>query len=154
MSENVTRVEDSASILPASSPDSRTERNSAPLSGSQLSALPVIAASPTIREAARTIRVSERTIYRWLEDEAFREALVSIREEIAELAYQELRGLSLRIVSVFAEGMEAPDLATRLRAARYAATYSLQVQEVRQFRADVQALEQALEEWKARTPVR
>ena len=128
--------------------------NGAALTGRQRSALPEIAASPTIRDAAHNIGVSERTIYRWLEDEDFRAEFTRLRDEVVELSYQELRGLALRIVSVFAEGMEAPDLATRLRAAKYAASHTVQVQEARQIRADIQILEQAFEEWKVRSPLR
>ena len=120
----------------------------------QRSALPVIVASPTIRDAAKSLQINERTIYRWLEDEDFREELARLREDLDELAYQELRGLTLRIVSVFAEGMAAPDLATRIRSARYAASYTAQVHEARQLRTDIQALEQAFDEWKAKSPLR
>ena len=124
------------------------------LTGRQRSALPVILASATIREAAKSLRISERTIYRWLEDEDFRKELARLREEIDDLACQELRSLSLRIVSVYAEGMAAPDLATRIRSARYAAAYSAQVIEARQLRKDIESLEQAFEEMKAKNPVR
>ena len=123
------------------------------LSSRQRSALPAIVASPTMRQAARSSGISESTLYRWLEDETFREELARQREEVANFAYQELRGLTLRIVSVFAESMEDPDPAIRLRAARYAANFTAQIHETQQLRADIQALEYALDEWKTRIPL-
>ena len=103
-----------------------------------------MAATPSLAEAARVAGFSERTLRRWLEDDHFRDELTRLRQESASLARQELQGLMLRSVSVLAEAMDAPDMAVRLRAARYALSFAIQVCEAGKLRADIQALEDAL----------
>ena len=113
------------------------------------SALPIIAASPTLAQAARTSGIGESTLYRWLDDHHFRDELTRLRQESAGLARQELQGLMLRSVSVLSEAMGNPDMAIRLRAARYALSFAGQICEVEKLRKDVQALEEALPLWAA-----
>ena len=115
----------------------------------QQSALPIVAASPTIAQAARTSGIGESTLRRWLEDDHFRDELTRLRQESANLARQELQGTMLRSVSVLSEAMDHPDIAVRLRAARYALSFAVQICEVEKLRADIQALEDALPLWAA-----
>ena len=56
----------------------------------QQAALTVIAATPTVAQAARQSGIGESTLYRWLEDDKFRAELIRLREESANLARQEL----------------------------------------------------------------
>ena len=115
----------------------------------QQSALPIIAAAPTIAQAAGAAGIGQNTLRRWLEDDDFREELTSLRQESAQLARQELQGLMLRSVSVLTEAMDDPDMAIRLRAARYALSFAVQICEAEKLRSDIQALEDALPLWAA-----
>ncbi len=128
---------------PQMSADVRRSEN-LQLTHRQQAVLPVMAATPSLAEAARVAGFSERTLRRWLEDDHFRDELTRLRQESASLARQELQGLMLRSVSVLAEAMDAPDMAVRLRAARYALSFAIQVYEAQKLRADIQALEDAL----------
>ena len=91
----------------------------------QQSALPIIAASPSIAQAAGASGIGESTLRRWLEDDKFRDELTRLRQESASLARQELQGLMLRSVSVLADAMDHPDMAIRLRAARYSMSFAV-----------------------------
>ena len=113
----------------------------------QQSALTVIAAAPTVAQAARQSGVGESTLYRWLEDDKFRAELTRLREETANLARQELQGLMLRSVSILAEAMDDPEQAVRLRAARYAMSFGARISEVERLKKQVQDLEEALPIW-------
>ena len=156
-SEPVFRNPNSGDIRPA-----RLERTEMSESGGKIeisaltfrqqAALPIIAASPTLSDAARDSGIGESTLRRWLEAPAFRDELDRFRHETADLARQELQGLMLRSLSVLAEAMEAPDLAIRLRAARYAMTFAFQASEFQKLRAEIQKLEAAIASHQPGTP--
>ena len=110
----------------------------------QQAVLPVMAAAPSLAEAARISGFNERTLRRWLDDDDFRAELARLRQESAELARRELQGLMLRSVSVLAEAMDGPDQALRLRAARYALSFAVRVYETEKLSKDIQDLEDAL----------
>ena len=77
-------------------------------------------------QAARASGIGERTLRRWLEDGLFREELARHRREYADIVRQELQGLMLRSIAVIAQAIDDPDAAIRLRAARYAQSFSTQ----------------------------
>ena len=82
------------------------EKNPSSLSLRQQTALPVIAASRTLTQAANDANINRTTLRRWMEDDKFREELVRLREEAAELARSELQELMLHSVGVLADAME------------------------------------------------
>ncbi len=51
-------------------------------------ALPIIAASPTISQAASTSGIGESTLRRWLEDDHFLDEMTCLRRESANLAHR------------------------------------------------------------------
>ena len=121
----------------------RGSKNSS-LSRRQQSALPIIAATPTLAQAARSAGIGETTLYRWLEDEDFRDELTRLRQASADLAKRELQSVMLRSVSVLAEALDHPDIAVRLRAARYGMSFAVQISEVEKLRAELQAVEDGI----------
>ena len=110
------------------------------LTSRQQGALPIIAAAPSIAQAARDCRLSESTIRRWLRDPAFAEELDLLRQEYAGQVSQQCTGLMLRGMNVLAEAMEDPDPNLRLRAARCALTFSVQLQEAMKLNADIREM--------------
>ncbi len=110
----------------------------------QQSALPIVAASPSIAQAAGASGIGESTLRRWLEDDKFRDEITRLRQESASLARQELQGLMLRSVSVLADAMDYPDMAIRLRAARYSMSFAVQICVAEKLRSDIQVLKEAL----------
>ena len=54
--------------------------------------LPIIAAAPTLAQAARSSGIGQGALYRWLQDNRFRHELARLRQEAADLARYELRG--------------------------------------------------------------
>ena len=110
----------------------------------QQSALHIIAASPTVAQAARTSGIGESTLRRWLADNRFRQEVTRNRQESANLARQELQGLMLRSVSVLTEAMDDPDRALRVRAARYALSFAVQISEADRLTKQIRDFEEAL----------
>ena len=115
------------------------------LSSRQQGALPVIAASPTIAQAARDCRVSESTLRRWLRDPAFAEELDLLRQEYAGQVSQQCLGLILRGMNVLAECMADPDRTLSLRAARYAMSSAVHLQESLKLNADIREMRDSLD---------
>ncbi len=95
----------------------------AALSPRQQSALPVVALSPSLNQAAINSGIGKTTLRRWMHDPAFRDEVIRTRLEAAELARHEIRGMTLRAVSVINLAMDHPDPVISLRAARYALTF-------------------------------
>ena len=114
------------------------------LSLRQQSALPLVALSPSISQAARSSGVGETTLRRWLDDPAFHSEVVHLRQESADLARQELQGLMLRGVSVISDAMDDPNPAIRLRAARYALSFAVKASEMQRLAADLKELKNSL----------
>ena len=120
----------------------------------QQAVLPVVVNSPSLAEGARLSGVSERTLRRWLEDDAFRDELARRRQESADLACQALQGVLLRSVSVLAESLEDPDKSIRLRAARYAMSFAATIRRTERPAEEVDQLRRDVHELEAAVPVR
>ena len=116
------------------------------LSLRQQAVLPVMVNAPSLVEGARLSGVSERTLRRWLEDNAFRAELARRRKESADLACQALQGVLLRSVSVLAESLEDSDAAIRLRAARYAMSFASRIRQLERPPEDVEKLKKEIDE--------
>ena len=112
----------------------------------QQAVLPVMVNSPSLAEGARLSGVSERTLRRWLEDDAFRDELARRRQESADLACQALQGVLLRSVSVLAESLEDPDKSIRLRAARYAMSFAATIRRLERPVEEVDKLRQQIDD--------
>ena len=113
----------------------------------QKQVLPILAATHNATEAARLSEVSLSTLNRWLHDDDFREELTRLRDEAAELARCELQGIMLYSIGVLAEAMQDPNPAIRIRAARSALSFSIQLNDMKKLKQDVEALELALPVW-------
>ena len=72
-----------------------TEFENSGFSARRLQALPIIAAAPTLAQAARSSGIGQDAPYRWLQDRRFRHELTRLRPETADLARYELQGLML-----------------------------------------------------------
>lgn len=101
--------------------------------------------APSITQAASDSGVSQRTLYRWLNDPDFREALTRFHQESANLARQQIQSQTLMAASVFAELMQDADPALRLRAARYSTSFAVRIRESEQIASDIRDIKEALE---------
>ncbi len=126
--------------------------DSSSLTFRQQAALPIVANSPTIAQAARASGVGESTLRRWLSEPAFSDQLAVMRRESAQLARQELNGLLPQCASVFAEAMQGPDPTLRVRAARYALSFILRMGEMERLSEELRSLEAAAQMPKSSQP--
>ena len=100
-----------------------------PLSAKQLQALPHLVSGKTFANSATAADVSERTIYRWMNDPDFKSAYLALREVEADIARAELRGWALKAAITLSRAMdnEAPNIS--LRAAQTAVKASVKVED-------------------------
>ena len=124
------------------------------LSPRQEAALPVIAAAPTIAQAARLSKIGRRTLHRWLEDPDFRAQYAQQQRESAELAKGHLQSLALQAALQLGEVLDDPNPELRLRAARTILSFSAKFGDIQEIQAQVQALESSIPLWKAQEKAR
>ena len=91
-----------------------------PLSAKQLQALPHLVSGKTFANAATAADVSERTIYRWMNDPEFKSAYLAMREVEADIASAELRGLRFKAAITLSRAMDHEDPNISVRAAQTA----------------------------------
>ena len=78
---------------------------------------------------------------RWMNDPAFRAELERIRNNIADLAFTELEGLTLKSVIRLDQLLDDPDPRVRHRALKTALSTSLNMKEQREVRHRLDLLE-------------
>jgi len=91
--------------------------DSGKLSARQRLALPIMAAEPTIEGAAERIGVSRKTLYEWLKQEPFRQALENARKEYVESGFRAIRLAAKRAADKIIQHLENADPKVSLRAA-------------------------------------
>ena len=114
------------------------------LSPRQQAALPIVACTPTIVQAARAAGVGESTLRRWLTNPAFNACLAELRSQSANVARQKLLELTPLCVSVLADAMLDSDPAIRLRAVNYTLSFNLRAAELETLRSNLNNLEDAI----------
>ena len=115
------------------------------LSFRQQSALPAVALSPSLAQAAQATGIGKSTLTRWMNDPVFRSEVTRIRQEAANLACQELQGMTLRAASVINSAMDDADPVIRLRAARYTLSFAASLTQISQLASEIKDLREALD---------
>ena len=124
------------------------------LSPRQEAALPVIAAAPTIAQAARLSKIGRRTLHRWLQDPEFQEQLAKLQRQAADLAKGHLQSLTLQAALRLGEFLDDPKPEVSLRAARAVLSYSVRFGEIQELQSQIQALEDSIPLWEAQEKLR
>lgn len=140
--------------LPNHNPLTPNERDGSRLNGTdsklsrltprQILALPILTAAPNMTQAARDAGINESTLYRWLQNENFRDELRRLTAEAAEHIHQELQSLTLRSLKVLADLMEHANPIVRLRTTRTVAAMGLRTTNADSLRNSIQALDEPL----------
>lgn len=115
------------------------------LSFRQQAALPIIASSLSLAEAARNSGIGLSTLRRWLNNPEFCEQLTELRRNASLLAIQKLQAMVPRSISVIAELLDDSDAAIRLRAARCIMDYFLRLNEEYVLRAEIQEIKDTMD---------
>ena len=119
------------------------------LTRKQEQALVSLMRQPTLILAAQEVRVSERTLYRWLHDHPpFKSEYMKLRRQAVDDAVAQLQRASGNAVSVALCLMHDPGCppSTRLAASRVVLELSIEMIKVELLEERIQALELALKE--------
>ena len=110
------------------------------LSAKQLQALPHLVSGKTFTNAATAADVTERTVYRWMNEPEFKSAYLALREVEANIARAELRGLALKAAITLSRAMDNEDPNISLRAAQTAVKASVKVEDAEDIKRVVRIL--------------
>ena len=88
------------------------------LSEKQVLAIPHLVSANSVSETAELIGVNRTTIYRWMDDPAFREEYDRQRDAIASFARDGMRALMLKALVIQAERLDSKRPGERARAAK------------------------------------
>ena len=80
---------------------------------------------------------------RWMHDPAFRAELERIRQNISDLAFNVVEGLTLKSAIRLEQLLDDPDPRVRLRALKVALSTSLSVKEQKEIRNRIEVVENA-----------
>lgn len=98
----------------------------------------------SVGKAAESIGVGERTLFRWLADPAFRQALTEAESDLLDAATRRLLTLQESAISTLEQVLAASDNdSVRLRAASVVLDHLLKLRELRDVERRLTALEQA-----------
>ena len=95
-----------------------TPTETSALSPRQTAALPYVASEATIADGARAAQIARCTLMRWMRDPAFRAEVERIRQNIADLAYSEIEGATLKGAFRIVQLLDHEDPGVRLRAGK------------------------------------
>ena len=107
-------------------------------------AIAVLIASPTIREAAESLRVNEVTLYRWLREREFQAAYRQARREVVAQAVARLQEACSKAVNTLIDVMGDGDApcSSRVTAAKSVLELAFKAVELEDLDARVTALEE------------
>ena len=88
------------------------------LSLKQLTALPHLLRRGTLTVQARHAGIHRTTLYRWLQDESFRECLEWLRKETMRFTQSQIQAMSYKAAAVLDDALDDHDTRIRLQAAR------------------------------------
>jgi hypothetical protein len=112
----------------------------------QQQALRALLERPTIAAAAESCNLSERTLFRYLEDEDFRAEYRRLRARLVEEVVAELQKGGVEAIGVLRRNFEAESESAQLRAARTVLEFMLRGTELVDLEARLAALEEGTDE--------
>ena len=92
---------------------------------------------------ARSASIGRATLYRWLQDEPFRQALERLQSDAADFARSELQGLMLKGILVLSQAMDDSNPDIRLRAARGTLYLALKVKDIKEIQQRLELIDEA-----------
>ena len=106
----------------------------------QLAALPHLLKPGSLSVQARQAGVGRTTLYRWLQDENFRECLEWLRKETLQYTRAHLQAMSYKAAAVLDDALDDDSVRVRLAAARFVLDQGYNAQRDHELRRRVEIL--------------
>lgn len=114
------------------------------LTAKQRRAIPFLAGASSLDEGCRLSGLSRPTLYRWLKDPVFAEALESERREIFSAALSAMKAQIRRAVEKLSALLDSSDENVRLRASDKLISHAVRVEELIELKRRIEELERRL----------
>jgi len=98
----------------------------------------------TIRDIAKTLNVSERTVYGWMQNEKFQKQLKEERNKIRDEALDKFKQFATRAVERLRDLLESPSDTIALRASTTILDFTLKARELEELEERLTALEKKI----------
>jgi len=116
------------------------------LSARQRLALSIIVQEPTVEGAAEKIGVTRKTIYEWLKQDSFKQALEVARKDYVESAFRPLRLAAKHAADKIVKHVDCSDERISLRAAEDIIQFTQKALELENLEERIDALEERMAE--------
>jgi len=114
------------------------------LTPKQTRVIPFLLAAPSIEEGCKRARVGKATVYGWLKQEAFRNALDGRRTELVDLAFETLKASVSKATETLVKHLESAKETISIRAAESIIEFTQKALEHEELERRIEALEAKL----------
>ena len=112
----------------------------------QIKIIPILIGCDTVEEAARQAGISRGTIYGWMKQEEFQNAVESARKKLLDRAMNKLLNVAMDAVLALEKLLTAESEAVRRAAANDILNHIQRQRELKEFEGRLAAVEQTLSE--------
>jgi len=112
----------------------------------QIKTIPILIGCDTVEEAARQADIARGTIYGWLKQEEFQNAVESARKKLLDRAMNKLLNVAMDAVLALEKLLTAESEAVRRAAANDILNHIQRQRELKEFEGRLAAVEQTLSE--------
>jgi hypothetical protein len=118
------------------------ETRSDSLTAQQIRAIPILVQAPTVEEGAKRAGKSKTTIYKWLRQPAFRQELNRQKNELMDVALENLKSSVEKAVQVLTALLGSDNETTRRYVANDVLSHALKAKEIQEFEQRLKIIEQ------------
>jgi transposase-like protein len=112
-----------------------------PLNNRQLKAIPILIGCATVEDAARQTGISKNTLYTWMKQEEFDQAVSSARKKLLDKAMNKLMNVSMKAVITLEKLLDAESEAVRRAAANDVLGHLLKYRELSEIESRLDTVE-------------
>jgi hypothetical protein len=115
-----------------------------PINHRQAKAIPILLSSDCIEVAGKQAGVTKNTIYSWLKQQDFNQALSDARKKLLDKALEKLTGISMKAVNTLEQLLNAESEAVRRAAANDVLGHAFKYRELPEIETRLESVEKII----------